>query len=285
MPRKLRDYSYKRFSNPMFERRNQPSKRALLLRRVLGLTALLAVIGGGSWFLFWSDIFAIKTISVGGNERVATWEIEDAVKQMMHEHISLILPKSNILLLSENELRGRLVDQFVFASVDITKHPPNELDIQVKERVSSILLRMPDGNRAVLDLSGTVLRLYRSDEPDPEAYLLQHQVLCDTQAVLALRGSAADARTVSAVIAAPDVMSLAFPDGPTIKETHLEKLGGHTMRLVTSEGWVIYVDANAQLGGQLQNAAVVLKEKVRNDRPKLDYIDVRFGDKVFFKLK
>ena len=70
-----------------------------------------------------------------------------------------------------------------------------------------------------------------------------------------------------------------------VLRTRIDGKDAQTIRLRTSEGWSIYLDAAQDLRGQLLNAEVVLRTKVGAQRPQLDYIDVRFGEKVFFKLR
>ena len=54
MARKFRDYSNKRWANPMFERKSG-LKRHLPWGRWLGGLAVVALVGAGIWLLFFSD--------------------------------------------------------------------------------------------------------------------------------------------------------------------------------------------------------------------------------------
>jgi hypothetical protein len=284
MARKFRDYSNKRWANPMFERKSG-LKRRLPWGRWLGGLAVLALVGGGIWLLLFSDFLRVTDLEVSGNDHVQTWEIQDAVKGLMRERRWFVVPKSNILVLPESEFITRLTDQFVFASVEITKRPPHRLDIVVRERASTVTLKFPDGEQVVLGLGGTVVPLYRPTDPEPDPKLLEHEAFGDQQESFSLKQKVLDPTVVEAVINAPDAFKTAFTDGVGLKEIHFDSVNSSTMRLVTTEGWMIYTDAQTPLAPQLQNAVTVLKEKVGADRPKLDYIDVRFGEKVFFKLK
>jgi hypothetical protein len=51
---------------------------------------------------------------------------------------------------------------------------------------------------------------------------------------------------------------------------------------VTEDGYGILFDALGDIDAQLQNLDVVLREQVE-DRGSLEYIDLRFGDRVYFK--
>jgi len=102
---------------------------------------------------------------------------------------------------------------------------------------------------------------------------------------LELREDALRPNVVQAAIDLPRLFEERFGRAPYFEELRIDGKDAQTIRLRTSEGWSIYLDAAQDLGGQLMNAEVVLKTKVGAQRPQLDYIDVRFGEKVFFKLR
>lgn len=284
MARDIRDYANHRYANPLFERKRGLPRR-FPWKRWLGALVIVVAVALGAWFLLFSSYLRVTDIEVTGNSRVQAWEVQDAVKGIMKERRWYLVPESNILILPEAELVARLTDQFVFASVEVTRRPPHRLDIAVRERASTVTLKFPDGSRAVLGLDGAVLRLYRPDDPEPDPKFLEHEALCDQISRLTLKQQAFAATTVTNIIEASENFKTIITDGVEVKEIHLDAMNGRTLRLVTTEGWMIYVDARAPLPAQLQAAALVLKEKVGADRPKLDYIDVRFGEKIYFKLK
>jgi cell division septal protein FtsQ len=57
-----------------------------------------------------------------------------------------------------------------------------------------------------------------------------------------------------------------------------------TLTLAVSEGWQIYTDPQLNPNLQLRNLSLVLDNKINSDeRLKLEYIDLRFGDRVYYK--
>ncbi len=279
-----RDYSYKRFHNPLFK--NRPAHRRALfsLGRLTAATVILALCGA-VWLFAFSPFFQIDQINVSGSQHIAAWEYRAAVNDVLNQKRWFIFPKRSLLILSEDDLIKQLNDRFVLASAEVVKRPPRTLDLTIKERISSIRLKMPDGSQAILDLDGIVIRLYRPDEVlDPEAQALNLLVI-DKQEALALKTRIVDPAVIQAVIDAPKALDDAFGGTFKISELHLDNKSSRTLRIVTSEGWAIYTDAQQPMRGQLANARLVVQNKVGGDRSKLDYVDVRFNEKVFFKLK
>jgi len=68
-----------------------------------------------------------------------------------------------------------------------------------------------------------------------------------------------------------------------IKKMTLEN---ESLTVYVSEGYRIIFDLNKSIQEQLFNLGVVLSKKISTEeRKKLEYIDLRFGNRVFFRKK
>ena len=281
-----RDYSRKSYSNPLFHVRERGPGR---WRGRLTALAILGALGGWIWFIGFSPTFRIDEIEILGNQSIPTWEVRDVVTDALKKRRWLVMPQTSLLIASEAGIAEALNDRYVLEALTVTKHPPRKLTIELRERVSAVLLQMPDGRQGLVDLQGSVTRLYKPEEAlevskklgpslqeQTGAPKTQYPVLFDERdETLELREDALRPNVVQAAIDLPRLF----------EELRIDGKDAQTIRLRTSEGWSIYLDAAQDLGGQLMNAEVVLKTKVGAQRPQLDYIDVRFGEKVFFKLR
>lgn len=292
-----RDYSRKAFSNPLFRptRDRGPGR----WRGRLTALAIAAAAGGWIWFIGWSPAFRVDDIEIRGNQSIPSWEIRDAVTEALKGRRWLVLPEASLLVASEDDIKAKLNERYVLESLEVSKHPPRKLVIELKERVSAVLLQMPDGRQGLVDLQGDVTRLYAPGEALDVARKLgpslneqagapktTYPVLYDDRdEKLELREEALKPYVVQAAIDLPKLFEERFGRAPYFEETRIDGKAAQTIRLRTSEGWSIYLDASQDLRGQLLNAEVVLRTKVGAQRPQLDYVDVRFGEKVFFKLR
>ena len=293
-----RDYSRKSFSNPLFEpARNGQGGRRWRSRVIYSVGAV--ALGGWIWFTAFSPTFRITDIQIRGADRIPNWEIHDAVIEALKKRRWLLFPETSILIASEEDISETLNERFVLESLSITKKPPHTLVIDLKERVSAILLQLPDGSQGLIDLQGTITRIYKPEEalevvPKQGPTLDEQQghsrahyppLFDDKNDEITLRAQAVRPEVVQAVIDLPKLFDARFNRAPYLTETHIDGMSSQTLRVVTSEGWAIYLDASGKLQEQLDNAQTILKTKVGPDRKNLNYIDVRFGDKIFFKLK
>jgi len=55
-------------------------------------------------------------------------------------------------------------------------------------------------------------------------------------------------------------------------------------KIMTTEGWQIFINSETDLSQGLSNLPALLQEEI-GDRSNLEYIDLRYGDKMFYKLK
>jgi len=261
--------------------------------------AVLAAGGGWIWFTGYSSTFRIDEIEIRGNESLAAWEIRDAVTDALKGNRWLIMPRASLLVASEAEIEAALSERFVLESLTVSKHPPRKLAVELKERVSAVLLQMPDGRQGLVDLQGAVTRLYKPEEAldvvrklgptlteRADAPKRTYPVIYDDRSEkLELREMAVRPKVVQAAIEMPALFEERFGRAPYLEEIRIDGKAAQTVRVRVSEGWSVYLDAEQDIRGQLLNAEVVLRTKVGADRPQLDYIDVRFGEKVFFKLR
>ncbi|MFN3301708.1 MAG: cell division protein FtsQ/DivIB [Patescibacteria group bacterium] len=63
-----------------------------------------------------------------------------------------------------------------------------------------------------------------------------------------------------------------------------EDKGVLNYQAITSEGWQIYFTPEEDINSQINNLFLILREKI-SDRSQLDYIDLRFGNRLFYKYK
>lgn len=292
-----RDYSRKAFANPLFRPARDDGKSRW--RGRLTAIAVVCALAGWLWFIGFSPTFRIEEIEIRGNETIPTWEIRDAVTDALKGRRWLILPKTSLLIASETELQDALAERYVLETVTVSKEPPRKLVVELKERVSAVLLQMPDGRQGLVDLQGAVTRLYRPEEALDVVRKLgptlgeregaprpSYPVIIDERDErLELREEALDPSVVQAAIDLPSLFEERFGRSPYFEDVRIDGKASVTLRARVSEGWSVYLDAGQDLRDQLMNAEIVLRTKVGADRARLDYIDVRFGEKVFFKLR
>jgi len=57
------------------------------------------------------------------------------------------------------------------------------------------------------------------------------------------------------------------------------------LRVNINQGWHILFDWSGDLEKQIKTLKLLLGEKIKKDRPNLDYIDLRIDGRAYYKLK
>lgn len=118
-----------------------PSWRLLLAFTFL-LFSILAL-----FFFLHSSAFAVKEVVVEGNQSLRSAEIV---------RLTGVVPGTNIFLLNEEEIIGRLALQPMIESVQLVRKLPNRLLVRVQEREPCALLPVDEGF-VVVDREGVYL--------------------------------------------------------------------------------------------------------------------------------
>lgn len=277
-------YRSKKFRNPYFQS-NQLSLRHLVILSMVGFLGTLSVLV----FFFMSSRFSILQIQVNGTKYFSTELFEASLRSYFHKPFLLFFDHRNRFVFNQQELQQTLEQSFAFESMSF-KREGQTLQIDLVEKQSQMIW-ISGEQQSVVDLEGKIIRLLTADE----------------QAVL--RGTSTDPDSVDAVRirALPqfiDRNSIAVSVGSQVlttqeitniflfhkrlaeqhipmKNTQVDRVAGKWIGIETVEGYQILFDATGDIESQVKRLELILREKV-TDVTQLKYIDLRFGDHVYF---
>ncbi|MEK7620120.1 MAG: hypothetical protein AAB413_02700 [Patescibacteria group bacterium] len=243
----------------------------------VGVVSLLLVTTA---FFFGHDWFEIQHVEVRGVEYIPTQELESAITVYADESALLFFHRSNRFLFSSDVLAQALEDQFALSSVSIGLRE-GTIFVELEERTSNLFWKTQD-RLFVVDLEGIVVR----EITDPEDSMLQQPNLKK----LPIFVDANDVEVhVGSPVLTPEEIESAFhfftsleTAGIAYTYIELDRLAGKWVQLMTQVGYSILFDLTGNIDEQFRNLMVVLQEQVE-DPTRLEYIDLRFGDKVYFK--
>ena len=231
-------------------------------------------------FFFGHEWFEIQHVEVRGVEYIPTQELESAITAYTNESALFFFHRSNRFLFSSDVLAQALENQFALSSVSIGLRE-GTIFVELEERTSNLFWKTR-GQLFVVDLKGITVREI-TDQQDSilkQANVGELPIFVDKNDV--------EIRVGSPVLT-PEEIQNAFrfltslkTAGITHTSIELDRLVGKWVKLVTQTGFSILLDLTGNIDEQFRNLMVVLQEQVE-DPTRLEYIDVRFGDKVYFK--
>lgn len=214
---------------------------------------ILVALGAVVYAVFLSSFFQIKEIKISGNKTITTEEIVSSFGQ------------GNVFLVNTKEISREILEKFPkIANVSIKRELPDILSVQIEER-KPVAVFSQDGDYFFIDKEGVIFEK-TPEKPSEmliikgEKELIQKERL---EKILKINSKL------------KDDFRIPFEEILIVSEGRLN--------VKTLEGWEIYFNPEGNLDWQLEELAVLLKEKIPSgERGNLEYVDLRF-DKIFIK--
>lgn len=270
-----RRYQSRSYRNPHLDgRKPVPWK---LLGVILGIVVVLS---GATAFFLGHRWFTIQRVEVRGVEYIPVNELESTVTAYTSDSLLMFFQRSNRFLFSSDDLAKALENQFALSSISVGLRE-GIINIELKERTSNLFWKT-QGRLFVVDLEGIVVREITDQEDSilKQSNLKKLPIFVDTNDVLV---------TVGSSVLTPKEIENSFIFFTSLQDAdilytyiELDRLAGKWVKLVTQTGYSVLFDPTGDIDEQFYNLVVVLQEQV-DDPTTLKYIDLRFGDKVYFK--
>lgn len=244
-------------------------------RNRVGLILIVIVLGFFTYLFIWSGKFSIQTVTIIGVQRLNEAHLQQRISTMLQTPVLGILPQDNIFTLRPERLRAFLLRDPHIGNVTVARsYKDRALNIHIDERVPFFVLNLSTSSYA-LDQEGRVLT--QLTPPVPKT--LPH--ITDTRDQIMKLGDQAFSATVFTFL------RRFREDLPVIVPFTTLTIGEPSpdaMTFQTEEGWRVYVNMNDDAEAQLQRLRALLASKISaKQRARLSYIDLRFGEKVYFK--
>ncbi len=242
-------------------------KRAILL-------SLLIIIA----LLLYSPLFKIRNVILSAtSSRLINNRIEQLVWECIAQPKFYILPQNNLLVFSHKACQEYIAQKMYVSEINFFRSWPGVLRVQVKENPVIAVWQAGSG-LYLLDKRGVVIDSIadRTQEPDLPLFKSSIEVVNV--------GSQVTSKQIIDFLEKFlfDWEQLKIPGG--IEYVDIKEADWPTLYIKTSEGWLVYISSVTDVYEQANLLKQIIEQKYKDDRNKIDYIDVRFG-KAYIKLK
>jgi len=223
--------------------------------------------------IFQIDYLRLKKFELVNNEDMTQSELEEFIEPKLTVSRYFIFKNSNFFLFDPRPIEKELTEKFNLDSASIKKVWPNKLQITVKEKISNFIWSKDD-TLYLLDASGAlnrqigardekylVIKDFRNTRPTGDQIFNSEEIDIINQIYLEWIDHVADKEKLDTII---------ISDNWSLIELH------------TKTGFYVKIDANESIKKQMNNLKQILIAGNITGID-IDYIDVRFGDKVYFK--
>jgi len=279
---------YKKASSVIAKRNRFRKIFSLSLKIGLPLVFLMGLV-----FLLRANFLQVENFNVIGNVGVSTQDIQNVAINFISGNELLVIPKSNIFLLSKRNLATALLANFGrIESVDLNKQFLNRsMDITVKERQADYLWCSGDLSAQAgcffMTKDGFIFEKASFTMSD---FLASSASWAEPTNKLIFEGNL-EGNPIMKSFATPTQMQNYLKLVKTFQNANIEIVSiniesADKATAKSSLGDIIFSPEEADLSLVAQNAILLINDaKSKNPSAIFNYIDTRFGNKMFYKLQ
>lgn len=272
-----KDYQAKNLKNPFFCSTHNKKKKFCSWKIYLLIFIILVL--GLLYFLFLSPFFLIKDIKVSGLGRLPEDAISTILWQQTEEKAFWPLKQNNLLLFKTAEAEESLMSNFNFSKISITKKLFNSLVVEIEERPYAFIWSEA-GNRYYSDSKGYIIKDSTVTDEDLSKFpLIENQT---PDSLIAEDYLKINLEYLNFIFSLREDL-LKYPDLKIDKFMMTQEL--NMLKVLFSDGLVVYFNIKDDPIKQIDKLVVVKKEKIKDNLSSVNYIDLRYGDKVYIGNK
>ncbi|NUM25399.1 MAG: FtsQ-type POTRA domain-containing protein [Candidatus Buchananbacteria bacterium] len=283
------DYQRKKLNNPFFSKKD--GQTALKKKKRLVFVGVLLAVVLSAYFFDTLKYFKITSVTVKGVEFINDQEIKNLIADQLDERRWLLFHQSNIFFFNKKQAEERIQQTYLLNDFKIKKKYFNQIEVDLQRNNSGVIWANAN-NQYYLDLEGRATKLI-----DPQSLVMntesgsnvirsgvnasQYPLIKDlSNREVNVGESILSPETVAFIL---ELTSRLRTEADfEIAHYEINRPAAQDITLVTQEGWLVKFSLQNSVTSQINSLAIVLKQRA-NDRSKLDYIDLRFGEKVFWK--
>ena len=280
--------------SPHIEESKKKKRKVLKTKIIIVLCCLLIILVGLVFLSRWHKI-NITNIQISGNKVIETEAIDSVVKENLTGHYFWFFPKTNFLLYPKKQIKDELTNKFKrFSSVSVDINNIKTLDISVSEREGKYLWC---GGSLPTQMDDTSTKCYFTDQ---DGYIFDEAPYFSGNVYFKFYGEDnLDLQNPAGAYFLKDKFTQITKFKDTLKELGfnptvfwLNNDGDANISLSsdpeTGPKIIFKLDSNYEKIAENLQAAITtepLQSKIKNELPSLLYIDLRFGNNIYYKFK
>jgi len=267
-----KDYQCKSLKNPFFHRQQGTCSRLL---KYLILVAILIIIGI-IWFFLAAPVWHIKNINISGVTRLAPVEIEKIILAQTQERRYLIFKQTNLFLFDQEAASKKIIDDYNFASLEIKKKWPRSLEIKVGEKPYAFIFQEGSGLFYASRDAFLIREIAVSEEDKQKYFILENK---NTTSLIGEKDKVIIKEAyLNFILNLAERLNL-YPELPA--ERFIIDQEFNTVKVKFRNGPLVYFNTQVEATNQVERLLLVKKEKIKDNFSKINYIDLRYGGRIF----
>ncbi len=255
-------------------------KKSILKNKWFWYIALIVILFFAiSYFLLFAKFFSINNINISGNKDISTEDIfkisNNKVNKKLFSLGSWQVISRSFFLTNPNYIKEEIVNQFPKVNeILVQKKMFQTLEIEIKEREAKAIFCNNQLNKDCyfVDKSGIAFDFL---ETLPTGFFI---IRDDKEAVAGKE--IVNQNIIDGILKAKQILK----DNYNIDIEDVLITTPLRLNIKTSENWQVYLTTDSDLDTQITKLDLLLKEEITESvRKKLQYIDLRFKDRAYYK--
>ncbi|MBU1131944.1 FtsQ-type POTRA domain-containing protein [Patescibacteria group bacterium] len=266
-----KDFKNLDFRNPRLQK-EQEIRHSRILKVLLAFVFIL--IGGIIYFIFMSQYFQIKNIEINGLQKIKKENIDKIIDSYRSQRKMIIFSRNNYWLFKPNDLKNKIIEKYWFEELAIKKKFPDKIMIELKEKESAINWLSNDLCYH-LDLTGVAIEYCE----DNNAFLTIRDMK-NKELKIGEPASVSGEELDNLIKLNFQVQMIAIDKFTPLAYEKTD----NSLELKTDDGFSIYFNSNLNFDEQaLRLDALLNQPEMKEELSKLKYIDLRFGERIYYK--
>ncbi|HZJ41750.1 MAG TPA: FtsQ-type POTRA domain-containing protein [Patescibacteria group bacterium] len=265
------DYQAKNLKNPFYRKKKETSTG-----KWWWLIVVIVILMSLTWLLLLAPFFNLKNIEISGLKRLNDDGIMQMIETKKNETFLLIFKKTNFFLFSREELIDEISSKYNFSQITVKKVLPDTLKIELSERPYSFIFQEGD-NFFYTSKDGYIIK----DEPVTEEDKSKYFILENKSEIVSINLNLKinlNNEYLNFVFAIKDNLDL-YQDLTVEKFIIEQEL--NSLIVDFKDGPIVYFNTQKDAKQQVDDLALVKKEKIRDNFNIINYIDLRYGEMIY----
>ncbi len=305
-----RDYSWKGKHANSFEKKAKNTEKKRIYTKIIIISLSIFITIG---LVLYHPFFAINTIAISGLQRIEKQNMTDTINGFFGYKKMGILPQQSYFIADIKEIKNILKERYPIEHIVIEKQFPNYLNIRIEEKISNIIYDNSDVY-SYIDLDGNIVEIMQKvgdfewdeiteivtstnelGEEISETKIIERNHIPDVKNVITELGNYPLVYDMRHKQAEPQQNILESTKVKTIVDWYnqLSKTTDIEFKYIiiendmgdiiihTYERWYIKSRLSRSVDTQIGELQYLFREKI--DREKLNYIDLRYADRVYWQ--
>ncbi|MBI5038022.1 MAG: hypothetical protein HZC01_04970 [Candidatus Kerfeldbacteria bacterium] len=240
-----------------------------------GICLLLAII----YFLLLSPWLAVATVQITGTNNDQARAVFSTITKDLKKHRWGLIPQSNLFAFDETREGQHIKDAFAFsvATIDVQLFKKT-ISITVTETPPSLIWYSQNAYYFVNN-QGIIIRAIADITQEGSGMA---QIIDDSMEGVSIGQEIFDSEKIS-FISTVHAAIKEIPSLPIFNYSLANKLSTQLKVHIIDQPYAIYFDTSSAVESQLEKLRRIVSEGVIAEKNPREYIDLRIGDRVYFK--